>query len=335
MDAAADRARTGVLGFGFPLPKRKKKEGPALKTMLMASGVAAALSVTAVGAVGLVALDGRTEPKQEAREAPTAAPKPELLAQATEQPPLDQTAEAPVATPAGDAAFNRISDVAEDGTAAAKPTPTAKAPVAKVPAIAPAAAPAVLPAAVAGSPRLLYAASVHQIETGDVSGVEGVRKAANLGYAPAEFYLAKLFESGSSGVRKDPAEARRWTERAAQTGDAKAMHNLALYWFEGAGGPKDPAQAAEWFKKAAQLGVQDSQYNLARLYEQGFGVAKNPAEAYKWYLVAGTAGDAESKAGAEAVKRQLAPETQTASERAAQAFRAQIAATQMRTAEAK
>ena len=34
-------------------------------------------------------------------------------------------------------------------------------------------------------------------------------------------------------MRKDETEARRWTEQAARGGDAKAMHNLALYYFEG------------------------------------------------------------------------------------------------------
>ncbi len=30
-------------------------------------------------------------------------------------------------------------------------------------------------------------------------------------------------------MKKDLAEARRWTERAATAGEARAMHNLALY----------------------------------------------------------------------------------------------------------
>lgn len=329
VEVAAERARTGMLGFGFPLPGRKKKEGPTLKTMLMASAVAATLSVTAVGAVGLVALDGKGNSKH---DAPTAAPDPHAALAS-----LERSADDPMPAAAAPA------DAAAGGDRLAMAVSTDAAPIPPVlkPSTALSATPRLAPAAAAPtppptlSPQALYAASVRQIEAKDAAGLENLRKAANLGYAPAEFYLAKLFETGGSGVRKDPAEARRWTQRAADAGDAKAMHNLALYWFEGAGGAKDPTQAADWFKRAADRGVQDSQYNLARLYEQGFGVPKNPAEAYKWYLVAGASGDAEAKASADSLKRQLSPDAQTSAERAASSFRAQSAAGQLRTASAE
>jgi localization factor PodJL len=168
-----------------------------------------------------------------------------------------------------------------------------------------------------------YADAVRRIESHDFSGVDGLRKAANLGYAPAEFYLAKLYETGEAGVKKDAVEARRWTQRSADAGDPKAMHNLALYFFEGDGGPKNTTTAAQWFRRAADLGLVDSQYNLGRLYEEGFGVSQNPAEAYKWYLIAAHAGDTESRASAQRLKGQLSAEAQAAAERAAGAFQAQ------------
>jgi localization factor PodJL len=171
----------------------------------------------------------------------------------------------------------------------------------------------------------LYTDAVRRIETKDDSGLVDLRRAANLGYAPAQFYLAKLYEAGQSGVKKDVDEARRWTERAAENGDRKAMHNLALYYFEGTGGPKNTTVAAQWFRRAADLGLVDSEFNLARLYEGGLGVSQNPAEAYKWYLIAARSGDAESHAAAGRLKSQLSPEAQTAAERAAAAFRAEAA----------
>ena len=137
-----------------------------------------------------------------------------------------------------------------------------------------------------------------------------------------QFYLARLYESGEAGFKKDLPEARRWTERAAQNGDRKAMHNLGLYYFEGTGGPKNTTVAAQWFRKAADLGLVDSQYNLARLYEEGFGVTQNVAEAYKWYLIAGRAGDAEAKASAQRLRDSLSPQARTGAERAAAGYRA-------------
>lgn len=168
----------------------------------------------------------------------------------------------------------------------------------------------------------LYAQAVRGVEDGTDGALDELKKVANLGYAPAQFYLAKLYEQGGEGVEKDLAEARRWTERAAQGGDRKAMHNLALYYFEGVGGTKNSTTAAQWFRRAADLGLVDSQYNLGRLYEEGFGVSQNAAEAYKWFLIAGKAGDKDAAASAERVKDDLSPAAQAVAERAAAAFKA-------------
>ncbi len=172
-----------------------------------------------------------------------------------------------------------------------------------------------------GEVAALYTAAVDQVEANDTRGVPQLRRAADLGYAPAQFYLAKLYENGADGIAKDPGEARLWTQKAAMGGDARAMHNLALYEFEGAGGPKNIAAAADWFRRAANLGLIDSQYNLGRLYEQGYGVAQNTAEAYKWYLIASASGDAQSKAAAARVRSDLSPDARAVAERAAAEFR--------------
>ncbi|HVY33614.1 MAG TPA: peptidoglycan-binding protein [Caulobacteraceae bacterium] len=174
----------------------------------------------------------------------------------------------------------------------------------------------------------IYNQAKDKIKANDPAGLDLMRKAANVGYAPAQFYMAKLYEDGDAGVKKDPAEARRWTQRAAEGGDPKAMHNLGLYYFHGDGGPKNVAQAATWFRRAADLGLVDSQYNLAQLYEEGLGVSQNPAEAYKWFLIAAKSGDGESKASADRLKGQLSVSAQQAADRAASAFRPESAAPQ-------
>jgi len=179
------------------------------------------------------------------------------------------------------------------------------------------------PAAAAGQDGLAqaYSSAVARIEAKDNSGVADLRKAANLGYAPAQFYLGKLYDGGLGGLKKDVAEGRRWTERAAEGGDRKAMHNIGLAYFEGTGGPTNRAIAVQWFQKAAELGVIDSQVNLARIYEGGFGVPQNTAEAYKWYLIAGKSGDAESRTSATRVRDGLTADARLTAERAAAAFR--------------
>jgi localization factor PodJL len=300
-------------GLGaFMAKRKKKKETNTLRTALLASGTAATLSMAAVGYQMLSA--GSGDHGQDARPATpavgaTAAPQTsdaDLLAAALTSDQQPAAAPAPAAP------------------AAPKPAPAPAAPAADAaPAVAATAAPA-------ADPKQLYSNAVLKIEGGDTTGVDALRRAANLGYAPAQFYLAKLHESGSAGVKKDPVEARRWTERAAAGGDNKAMHNLGLYYFEGTGGAKNVTQAAAWFRKAADAGLKDSQYNLARLYELGQGVAANPAEAYKWYLIAAAGGDSEARSSAERLRAQLPAETRTVSERSAAGFRSQTPAVAQR-----
>jgi localization factor PodJL len=185
----------------------------------------------------------------------------------------------------------------------------------------------VLPAQPSDNAKAQFEDGVRRIETGDRSGLETLKQAANGGYPAAQFYLSKMYESGKGGVKQDMPEARRWSERAATGGDPRAMHNLALYYFKGEGGPRNVTTAATWFRKAADLGLVDSQFNLAQLYEGGYGVSQNPAEAYKWYVIAGRAGDATARSRANALRAQLTAEAQQTADRSAQAFRPQAQST--------
>lgn len=166
-----------------------------------------------------------------------------------------------------------------------------------------------------------YAAAVRDIESGQPGGLARLKAVAEDGYAPAQFYLAKLYETGVSGVVKNPAEARRWTALAADGGDRSAMHNLALYYFRGEGGPQDLAAAARWFRKAAEAGVVDSQYNLGLLYQSGSGVERDLAEAYKWFSIAAQGGDAEARANAVDLEAKLSPEKLAAADRAIASYK--------------
>jgi localization factor PodJL len=308
--------------FGMTfLGRSKKKEagGPTLRTVILASGWAAAITAATVGAYH-ISHDG-------------------VGGQAVARPQFAATPTAPTAMPAAptstpDLAVALTTSLGPSVSPSLSPSAEAK----------PAPATTPKPEAPTGAPRAttpqtshaLYDSAVQHIEAGDLSGVAVLKRAANLGYGPAQFYLGRLYEAGGGGMKKDLAEARRWTERAAQSGDATAMYNLASYIYAGEGGTKDPAAAAAWFHRAADRGVVNSQFNLAQLSEKGYGVPLNPAEAYKWYLVAAAAGDAEAKADAEALRRKLSPEAQAAAERSAAILHAQsVSATRSAAAAAQ
>ncbi|MFP5394456.1 MAG: tetratricopeptide repeat protein, partial [Gammaproteobacteria bacterium] len=69
------------------------------------------------------------------------------------------------------------------------------------------------------------------------------RKAAEQGYAPAQFNLGLRFDKGD-GVAQDSAAAIAWYERAATQGHASAQYNLALIHDGSHGGARDDAAAA-------------------------------------------------------------------------------------------
>ncbi|WP_332772209.1 peptidoglycan-binding protein [Phenylobacterium sp.] len=270
-------------GFGARPPKRAA--GSALYSALLVAGGAAFLSL---GAAGIIVMDGQPggDPPQRVADA---------LATLKSQ-------------------NGEIAGAEADTT----PFPDSRAAVALAPTVITA-----LPATPEVSAELatLYADAVSAIETKQAGGLENLRKAANLGHSPAQFYLAKLYEKGEAGLKVDPVEARRWTERAAQGGNRHAMHNLGIAFINGDGGPKNSTTAAQWFRRAADLGLVDSQFNLGALYEQGLGVSQNAAEAYKWYLIAAKAGDEGALKSAARVRSGLSSEARSIAENAARSYR--------------
>jgi localization factor PodJL len=109
---------------------------------------------------------------------------------------------------------------------------------------------------------------------------------------------------------------------AANQGNRKAMHNLAVAYAGGIGGKKNMAEAARWFAKAAALGLSDSQFNLAVLYERGDGVPQSLLDAYKWYSIAAASGDSESKQRIAVLQTQLSDSDKAAANKSAATFHA-------------
>lgn len=147
----------------------------------------------------------------------------------------------------------------------------------------------------------IFNRAIAMIDNGDASGLEPLKRSAELGYVPAQMRLAALYTDGGVGVEADPFEARQWVRRAAEAGEPRAMQHYATQLYDGVGGERDEAKAVEWMRKSAEAGSVDSQYNVAHLYEKGVkGVAANKVEAFTWYMIAARRGDQQAL---EAVQR--------------------------------
>ena len=119
--------------------------------------------------------------------------------------------------------------------------------------------------------------------------------------------------------------ARRYYAQAAEAGNIKAMHNLAVLYAEGIDGKPDYRQASQLFRKAAERGLRDSQYNLAILYARGLGVDQNFGESFKWFALAANQGDADAQKKREDVAARLDAQTLLAARLAVQTWMAQPA----------
>jgi localization factor PodJL len=152
------------------------------------------------------------------------------------------------------------------------------------------------------------------------AAAEWLRRAAKRGLVPAQFRLGSHYEKGL-GVKKDIEAARRLYLAAAKAGNAKAMHNLAVLYAEGAIGRKPDYQSAvRWFLKAAAHGITDSQYNLGILYARGIGVKADATQAYKWFALAARDGDKEAAKKRDETGNRLDPKELNAARAAAKAW---------------
>ena len=71
--------------------------------------------------------------------------------------------------------------------------------------------------------------------------------------------LAICYYNGT-GVEKDEQKAVEWYKKAAEQGYASAQFNLAVCYENGTGVEKDEQEAVEWYKKAAEQGYASAQF---------------------------------------------------------------------------
>ena len=85
-------------------------------------------------------------------------------------------------------------------------------------------------------------------QDGQRAGRPSLRERAARGDADAQFTLAKNYEAGRGGLKKDYVEAQHWYREAAEQGDPFAQASLALLYRFGKGVAQDYVQAYMWFQ---------------------------------------------------------------------------------------
>ena len=153
---------------------------------------------------------------------------------------------------------------------------------------------------------LLGVALSSRAQENDAPTFDELRKAANQGFAVAQYNLGVRYDDGE-GVPKDDAEAVKWYRKAAEQGDAGAQCNLGIMYQFGDGVPKDDVEAVKWYRKAADQGYAQAQYNLGVMYGKGEGVPKDDVEAYVWWNLAGQTLD-DARENRDKIANDMTPE---------------------------
>jgi hypothetical protein len=125
-------------------------------------------------------------------------------------------------------------------------------------------------------------------------GCELLRRAAEKGYAPAQYRLGYCYESGK-GVEQSFATANQWYSKAGEQGYVDAEYKLGHSYRTGRGTSIDLATALSWYKKAASSGDRDALHNVGWMYATGQGTKTDQAEAYRWFLDAAKHGEPGSQ----------------------------------------
>ncbi|MBI5109696.1 MAG: sel1 repeat family protein [Rhodocyclales bacterium] len=136
---------------------------------------------------------------------------------------------------------------------------------------------------------------------------ETLLKLASEGNALAQFRLGGLYYHGQ-GVTEDENMAIYWWKKAAASGNAEAMFQIAHAYLFGNTAAKSVAdpdrEAALWYFQSASAGHAEAAYTLGLLFLAGKGVVEDRTEAIRWFRNAAAKGHAEARKAAETAEKE-------------------------------
>jgi len=138
-----------------------------------------------------------------------------------------------------------------------------------------------------------------------LAGYKHLVAAANGNYPEAQSELGLLYLSGRMG-NSDPVAAIAWFSRAAQNGFAPAQFNLAVLYERGAGGlPQNIENAGQLYTVAANQGHGPATLALARIVNEGLGIKADPPKAWAIAKMAAERGEKEASKLADEIAKKF------------------------------
>lgn len=124
-----------------------------------------------------------------------------------------------------------------------------------------------------------------------------IEAAVQMGSLYGEYLMGRSYDDDVFG-RVDRKTALAWYERAAEQGNAAAMHAIGNLYYRGDGAPhvtQDFTLAAAWYRRAAEEGYAPGQRDFAAVLMDGTGVEKDEAEGFRWLRRAAEQEDAHAQ----------------------------------------
>lgn len=142
------------------------------------------------------------------------------------------------------------------------------------------------------------------------SAVKYYAKAAEKGYADAQYELARSYERGL-GIGLNTSKAQTWYKKAveqylkeADLKDPHGMTQLGTCYLDGTGVDKNEIAAVQLFRQAAEQNYAPALFYLGWCYTEGVGVQKNIKEAVEWYNKAASLGSVNARQKLEELQKE-------------------------------
>lgn len=135
-----------------------------------------------------------------------------------------------------------------------------------------------------------HMASLALINRDQEAAASWATRSAAQQFPPGQLLLGNLYKEGQ-GVKKDPVQALKLIQRAADSGLTEALYELGIAYQQGMGAEASSTRAVQYLTQAANQGHIPAHLALASLYE----TENQPDKALAWLVQAARKGSAKAQ----------------------------------------
>ena len=141
------------------------------------------------------------------------------------------------------------------------------------------------------------------------------------GDANSQYERGMRYFSGEGEAAKNPAEALKWLELAANQGHADARYKLGILYRTGLGVLQNFETAFQWFELAAKQNHADAQYDIGLMHKNGQSVPVDFVKAYVWLNLAAAQGHVGARGARDGVLQVMTAQQVAEGQRASRDWR--------------